>query len=141
MKVPVVEYNSNMLRTMVSILLVAIMLSLTATLPLTAQNTTKQEQKTAKVNEKVKKLGLGEQVKVNVKLYSGTKHYGYVKEANDTDFVITDKTGNPITIRYSDVSSIGGQNLSTGAKIGIGIGIGVGAFLIFVLYAVNHLGD
>lgn len=131
-----------MFRSFLTALLLIAILSLGFLSPAVAQsNPTKQEEKTAKVKEKVRKLGFGEQVKVKVKLYNGNKHQGYIKDVNDTQFVVTDRSGNPQAIRYSDVDSIGGQNLSTGAKIGIGIGIGVGAFLLFVWYAVNNLGD
>lgn len=101
----------------------------------------KQMQKSAKIREKVKKLGLGERVKVKAKLYSGTTYQGYVREANDADFVVVDKNGDPHTLRYSDVDSIGGRNLSTGAKIAIGIGIGVGAVLAFIGILIASLDD
>ncbi|MFN0140515.1 MAG: hypothetical protein ACKVQW_10590 [Pyrinomonadaceae bacterium] len=102
---------------------------------------TKQERKSAKVEEKLKKLGIGEKAKVKVELYNATTYQGYLSEANDEDFVVIDKGGNPNRLRYADVDKIGGSNLSTGAKIAIGIGIGIGALLILAAYAVRHLGD
>ena len=90
---------------------------------------TSQQKKTEEVKAKIKKLGLGERVKVNVKLFSGTSYQGYVSQAGEDDFVVVDKTGASNTLRYSDVKSVGGKNLSTGAKIAIGIGIGAGAVL------------
>lgn len=96
---------------------------------------TKQQEKTEKIKSKIKKLGSGTQTKVKVKLNNDSSYQGYVKEANDDDFVIVDKLGTATNIKYSDIKSIGGRNLSTGAKIAIGIGIGAGV-TIAILYAI-----
>lgn len=131
-----------MFRSTLAIFSILVILTLTFAMPTTAQTKpTKQEEKTAKVKEKIRKLGLGERVKVKVKLYDKTTHQGYVKEANDNDFVVIDKTGNPHIVRYADVDSVGGRNLSTGAKIGIGIGIGVGATILTLLLIFASLND
>ena len=120
----------------ISALLIVAIFGLMVTAPLVAQTAqSKQEKQTAKVKSKIKQLGLGERVKVEAKLYNGTSYQGYVSQANDDDFVVIDKSGIPNTVKYSDVKSIGGKNLSTGAKIGIGVGIGAGATLL-VLYLV-----
>lgn len=117
-------------------------LMLTVSAPVFAQTKpTKQEEKAAKVKEKIRKLGIGERVKLKVKLYDKTKHEGYVKEANEGDFVVTDKVGNPHIIKYSDVDSVSGRNLSTGAKIAIGIGIGVGATILALVLIFASLND
>ena len=130
----VTEALRIMLRSTLAVFSMLAILTLTFAGPATAQTKpTKQEEKTAKVKEKIRKLGLGERVKLKVKLYDKTKYEGYVKEASDNDFVVIDKVGNPHIIRYSDVDSVGGKNLSTGAKIGIGIGIGVGATIGFTI--------
>jgi|CXWL01.1.fsa_nt_gi hypothetical protein len=99
----------------------------------------KKEQQTEKVKDKIRKLGLGERVKVKVKLYDATEFQGWVKEANADDFVIIDKTGNPNVVKYADVKSVGGKNFSTGAKIAIGIGIGVGATILALLIIIASL--
>lgn len=110
--------------------------------PALAQSSpTKQEQKTAKVKEKIKKLGIGERTKIKVKTYGGTTYQGYVSAANDDDFVVADKNGDPNTIKYADVDKVGGRNLSTGAKIGIGIAIGVGAVIAFIAIAFASIND
>ncbi len=108
--------------------------------PVSAQaDKAKRDQQTEKVKGKIRKLGLGERVKVKVKLYDATEFQGYVKEANADDFVIVDKTGNPNIVKYADVKSVGGKNFSTGAKIAIGIGIGVGATIIALLLIIAAL--
>lgn len=125
-----------MINKAVSIVLMFAVFGGTLSTTLVAQNTqTKQEKKAADVEAKIKKLGAGERVVVKVKLYSDTRYEGYVSQANDDDFVVVDKAGASNTIKYSDVKSIGGKNLSTGAKIGIGVGIGAGIALL-VLYLV-----
>jgi hypothetical protein len=127
------------LRKSLSIVLLFTITGVFGSINLSAQ--TKQEKKAAKVEEKIKQLGTGEMAKVKLKLYNKTSYQGYVSQANDEDFIVIDKGGNPNTLRYSDVDQIGGKNLSTGAKIAIGIGIGVAALLILAAYAVTHLGD
>ena len=114
---------------------------LAATWPAPAQAQTKQQQQTEKVKAKIKKLGLGERVRVKVKLYNESTYQGYVSQANEDDFVVIDKTGNPNTIKYADVKSVGGRNLSTGAKIAIGVGIGVGATILTILAIIASLDD
>ena len=110
--------------------------------PVFAQsNQTKEEKKTLKVKEKIRKLGTGETVKIKVKLYNKTTYQGYVGQSNEDSFVVVDTAGNSTTVKYSDVDSVGGKNLSTGAKIGIGIGIGAGAtvgILFIIFYAITR---
>ena len=106
--------------------------------PAIAQDT-KREQKAAKVKSGIKKLGIGESARVSVKLYNENRYKGYVSEATDDSFVVMDKDGNPHPVKYTDVKSIGGRSLSTGAKIGIGIGIGAGitVLIVFLIVAAN----
>ncbi len=131
-----------MLRSTLAVFSILVILTFSFAIPATGQTVpTKQEEKTAKVKEKIRKLGLGERVKLKVKLYDKTKHEGYVKEVSDNDFVVTDKTGNPHTIKYSDVDSVSGRNLSTGAKIAIGVGIGVGATILALVLIFASLND
>lgn len=101
---------------------------------------TKQDKKTVKVEEKLKKLGTGEKAKVKVKLYNATTYQGYLSATNDEDFVVIDKGGNPNTLRYSDVDKIGGKNLSTGAKIAIGVGIGLAVIIAIIGIQIRNEG-
>ncbi|MGB7202515.1 MAG: hypothetical protein WBD16_09630 [Pyrinomonadaceae bacterium] len=127
------------LRKSLSIVLLFTMSGVFGSINLSAQ--TKQEKKAVKVEAKLKKLGTGEKAKVKVKLYNATTYQGYLSEANDEDFVVVDKGGNPNRLRYSDVDKIGGRNLSTGAKIAIGVGIGVGATILTILAIIASLDD
>lgn len=128
-------------KTITSLLILSI-LSFTFANPVLAQtNQTKQEKKTEKVKEKIKKLGVGERVKIKADLYNGTSYQGYVSEATDDNFIVVDKNGDSHTVKYSDVDKVGGKNLSTGAKIAIGIGIGVGATFLTLFLLFAALGD
>lgn len=94
------------------------------------------EEKQARFAEKVKasvlKFGTGESARVNIKLQDKTKLVGYISAVDGEDFVVTDaKTGTVTAIAYSQVKSVHGNNLSTGAKTAIGVGIA--AALIFTI--------
>jgi len=123
-------------RSAISAVLMFAVVSLTFAIPVAEQTKpTKQEEKAAKVKEKLKKFGIGEKAKIKVKLISGTTYEGHVSSVTETDFVVVDKAGSSNTLKYSDVDKIGGKNLSNGAKIGIGIGIGAG-LTVFILWLI-----
>lgn len=95
-----------------------------------------------KVKTGIEKLGVGSDTRVEVKLRDKTRLKGYISEANENGFVVTDlKTGASNSVAYADVSQVKGNNLSTKAKIGIGIGIGVGVTIIVLLIILEHLDD
>jgi hypothetical protein len=98
-----------------------------------AQNDDKRAERTAKVKRGIEKLGTGTGAVAKVTLYDKTQYKGYISRAGSDDFDITATSGQSHTVRYADVNSIGGKNLSTGAKVAIGIGIGVGVTLIALL--------
>ena len=81
------------------------------------------------VRQKISKKGTGPKARITVKLTSDVIYRGYIREATDTEFVVIDNAGGAHFIKYTDVRSIGGSGLSTGAKVAIGIGIGAGAVL------------
>ena len=84
---------------------------------------------TEKIRKKIGKIGTGTDAKVSVRLTNDVRYKGYVREANDTEFVIIDKSGGSHSVKYADVRSVGGSGLSGAAKLALGIGIGVGAVL------------
>ena len=100
----------------------------------------KQAARVEKVRAGILKLGVGTDARVAIKLRDDVKLAGYVSEAKDDSFVVTDlKTRTATTVAYGDVTQVKGHNLGTGAKIAIGIGIGVGVtilvlWLIFLNY-------
>ena len=99
-------------------------------------------EKQARFAERVKagivQLGVGEESYVTVKLRDKTKLAGYISEAREESFVVTDlKTSEATTVAYADVKKVKGHNLSTGAKVAIGLGIGVAVWLIIVFTLFN----
>ncbi len=95
-------------------------------------------EKQARFAERVKacivQLGVGEESYVTVKLRDKTKLAGYISEAREESFVVTNlKTSEATTVAYADVKKVKGHNLSTGAKVAIGAGIAFAVVLIIYL--------
>jgi len=93
-----------------------------------------------KVKEGVRKLGIGPEAKVEVKLLDGRKFKGFIKEVADDHFVVLERqTGADITVDYARVKEIKGQNGLTAAKIAITAGkaalIGAGVAAAFTVFA------
>jgi len=101
----------------------------------------KRDRKAAEIKAKIGKIGTGEKARVKVKLYDNTRYEGHLREVNETGFVVVTKEGASHNVNYSDVKSLGGRNLSTGAKIGIGIGIGAAATILTLLLIFASLED
>jgi len=92
-------------------------------------------QRTERVRAGILKLGVGPDARVAIKLRDNVKLAGYVSEAKDDSFVVTDlKTRAATTVAYGEVVQVKGHHLGTGAKIAIGIGIGVGAVLLVLFW-------
>ena len=122
-----------MFKKLLSISLVALLINLAGATPAYAAS---KEEKQARFAEKIKanllKLGTGEPARVKVKLRDQTKLEGYVSEAGEETFTVTNrKTGVATTVAYPQVKSVQGNNLSTGAKIAIGVR--VAAAVIFII--------
>ena len=100
----------------------------------------KQVQRAEKVRAGILKLGVGSGARVAIKLRDDVKLVGYISEAKDDSFVVTDmKTLAATTVAYGDVTQVKGHNLGTGAKVAIGIGIGVGlTILVLWLIFLNY---
>lgn len=131
-----------MIKTGIAFLLLFSIFTLQLTPVFAQQNDqTKAEKKTQKIKEKIRTLGIGERVKIKAKLYNGNSYLGYVSEASEDSFIVVDKSGSSNTIKYSDVDSVGGKNLSTGAKIAIGAGIGAGVTLLTLFLIFMSLND
>ena len=93
----------------------------------------------AEVKAGVASIGTGRSSRVRVLLSDKTKYHGYITEIGGDYFVIADaKTGATAPIAYVEVKGIKGNNLSTGAKIGIGVAI---AAAVGIIVAVIASGD
>ena len=79
-----------------------------------------------KIKEGVRKLGIGPEARVEVKLQDGRKVKGYIRDTTDDSFIVVEeKTGLVGTITYSEVTHLKGQNGLTAAKVGINVAKGV----------------
>ena len=91
---------------------------------------------TEKTRAGIQKLGVGKEARVEVKLQDKTKLKGYVSEAGETSFTITDPvTDASSVIPYATVTQVKGHNLTTRTKIIIGVAIAVVAGII--LYSIR----
>lgn len=86
--------------------------------------------KEEKVKEGIISLGTGTGANVKLKLKNGTKIKGYVVDSNANEFTVMNfETMQPVTVPYSNVKQIKGNNLSSGVVIAIG----VVAALVFII--------
>ena len=93
-----------------------------------------------KIKANVTKRGTGEKARVNVKMLNGTKMKGFISQAGDDSFTLTDsKTKQTSTLAYSDVAQVKKQGLSTGAKILIGVGVGVAVTAVVLAVGLRNL--
>ncbi|MFT3745333.1 MAG: hypothetical protein QM785_13700 [Pyrinomonadaceae bacterium] len=129
-----------MVKRFASFWLISLVLAAPLQLPVLAQAPlSKQEQKAATIKSKLEKMGSGSSSVVKIKLIGGDKIEGSLSEIGSTDFRVAERSGASKTIRYDEVDSIGGKNLSTGAKIAIGVGIGAGATLLILYLTFLHI--
>jgi hypothetical protein len=128
-------------KVILSLVVLSTLIAATPVLAFAQTNDPKREKKAQEVKEKIQKLGIGQSAVVKVELYNDTEYKGYVSRTGDDDFEVTDTARGTHTVRYADVRSIGGKNMSTGTKIAIGVGIGAGVTLLILLLIFNELGQ
>lgn len=116
-----------MLKNALSLLLSALMLHASGHASLgndSPKERSERAQLALKVKAGVMNLGTGKSARVRVVLNDKTRYHGHITEITEDHFVVADaKTGATAPIHYPEVKSIKGNNLSTGAKIGIGVAI------------------
>ncbi len=102
--------------------------------------TEKDTRLTAKAD--VAAFGIGPDARVSVKLREGKKLKGYISQAGEDSFVITDsKTGSTTSIAYAEVAEVKRKKgLSTGKAILIGVGATFGVLLLIstIVYGPNR---
>jgi hypothetical protein len=102
----------------------------------------KKAQLASEVKAGITYLGTGKSSVVHVVLYDKTKYHGYITEITDEGFVVANaKTGATAPIAYSEVKGIKGNNLSTGAKIGIGVAVAAAVVIIAAIIASRDEGE
>ncbi len=129
------------MKKLLTIVVACLVVSAVNVRPVTASTKAEKEVRFAgKVKQGIEKLGSGRDTRVEVKLRDKTRLKGFISEISENGFVVTDvKTGASNRVAYADVSQVKGNNLSTGAKIGIGIAIGAGITILILLLIMNHL--
>jgi hypothetical protein len=129
------------MKKLLTMMVACLVVSAVSVRPVAASSNTEKEARFAgKVKLGIEKLGSGSETRVEVKLRDKTRLKGYISEISENEFVITDvKTGAVNKVAYADVKQIKGNNMSTGAKIGIGIAIGAGITILVLLLIMNHL--
>ena len=121
-----------MLKKICSVMLAALLLQAAAAPVLAKSAAEKEAKRVETIRAKLSKLGTGKDARVGLELRDKTRLAGYISEAGPESFVIVNKAGVATTVAYPQVSKARGNNLSTGAKIGIGIGIGAGVTLLII---------
>ena len=122
-----------MLKKICSALLSALLLQAAIVPAFARSDSDKEAARAAKVRAQFAKLGAGKDARVKLELRDKTKLEGYLSEADDTHFAVTDASGKTTSVEYSQVKKVRGNNLSTGAKIAIGVGISVAVVVTFIL--------
>ena len=132
-----------MFKRILAVALAALLVNLVAVRATSAATEAEKQAKFAgKVKAAVLKLGTGESARVRVVLRDKTKLEGYVSQAGDESFVVTNfKTGATTAVAYPQVKGVAGNNLSTGAKIAIGVGIGAGIVLLILFIYLETVDD
>jgi hypothetical protein len=135
-----VEEN-NMLKKSLSLALGLLMVQMIYVGPIYAQSNTKTDDASiSKVKRSVAKLNAGGKNIARVKLKDGTKLKGYVSQANEDSFVITDKGGHKSTISYTEVQGVkkGGGGLKTTTKVLIGVGIATAVVITVLAVSISR---
>ncbi|MGH9838468.1 MAG: hypothetical protein ACREEM_06770 [Blastocatellia bacterium] len=92
--------------------------------------TGQQTQAAGKVKAEVLKRNPGRQSRVSVKRHDKTTLTGYITRAGEDSFDLTDaKTGEVMTLAYSEVAQVKGRGLSGTTKLIIGMGVLMGLMM------------
>jgi hypothetical protein len=107
--------------------------------PASAGAQTKQEQKeTAKIKQKVEKLGVNPQTKILVTMKKGKDFKGYISQVGEDSFVVTNSESSvSTTVQYGDVLGIR-KPFPLWAAVAIPAGIAAG---VLIVLAVSMGGD
>jgi hypothetical protein len=132
-----------MLKKILSIALVVLLFNVGVGVVFGRSQDNKQVRRVEKIKAKVKKSGTGPEARVKIKLTDGREFKGSIREVTDDGFmIIEEKTQVPVSVTYSQVAELKGNNGLTAAKVGItaakGVGIvaGVAAAFTLLLYLV-----
>ena len=127
------------MKKVLSIALAGLLLNLVGSNPAYAESKEEREARfVEKVKEGVRKLGVGEAARVEVRLRDNTRLKGYISEAGDESFVVVDtRTGNATRLTYPQVKGVKGNNHSAGVDVAIGAAL-IGAIILVTLFFVKQ---
>ncbi len=92
-----------------------------------------QDSAAERIKISVAEIGVGEKARVKITLRDNAKLTGYISEARDAEFTVTEKnTKNVVAVPYADVAKIKKDKFSAAAKIGIGVGIGAVIYVVVI---------
>jgi hypothetical protein len=116
-----------MFRKVLSLTLIALLINVWGGTPVRAgAQVVEQTRNVEKVKANIRKLGIGEAARVELRLWDGRKLRGYLREAGEDQFIVVDaKTGAETTVTYAQVRQVKGSNRLTAAKVGLTIAKGV----------------
>ena len=109
--------------------------------PIYAQSVkTKDDASIQKVKREISKLNTNGKNIARVKLHNGTKLKGYISQASEDSFVITDKQGQKNTVAYMDVREVKkGSGLSRTSKVLIVSGVAAAVLITIVAVSISRL--
>ena len=94
----------------------------------------KEEQQLEKLKAGIRRLGVGPDARIKIKLKDKTKISGHISEVGEDSFVVVDtETGKSNIVAYPQIAQAKGNNLSSKEKLAITlIAVGVIAVLLLV---------
>jgi hypothetical protein len=115
-----------MFRKVLSLTLVALLINVFGPTPTRAgARVVVQTRNVEKVRGNIRKLGVGESARVELKLWDGRKLKGYIRETGAEDFSVVDaKDGATTTLTYAQVRQVKGRDSLTAAKVGLAVAKG-----------------
>ena len=123
-----------MLKRVLAIMLAGVLLA-TAAVNRPACAESERDVQLAKTRADVSKLGVGEKARVEVKLRDNSKLEGYIRDAGEDSFTITDsETGATQTIAYGDVVKVkkSGSGFSPRSWLIVGVAV-AGAVVTWII--------
>ena len=116
-----------MLKKVLCLVLTGFLINAVAACSAYGRSQDEQARNIEKVKENVRKLGVGKDARVEVKLQDGRKLKGYIQEAGEDNFTLIDsRSGAATSVAYAQVKELKGTNRSTAAKVGINVAKAVG---------------
>jgi len=101
-----------------------------------------QNEKIAKLKERLNKRGVGEKARWEIQLLDGRKIKWYTSEIGEDEAILVDwKTKESFQIRFSEIKSLKSKSaLSTPAKIAIAAAVGAGLLVAigFIVLAASE---